>query len=117
MDVRRRLLLAAAAAAAVAPRFAHTQPMQLLQRAIPKSGEKLPVLGLGTSGSFDVDAGGNDGAAAREALAAFAEGGATVVDSSPMYGRAERAVGELAESLGLLPQLFIATKIWTEGKD
>jgi len=118
IDRRRWLTLAtAAAAAAVAPRFAHTAPMPLLQRAIPKSGEKLPVLGLGTSGSFDVDAGGSDGTAAREALAAFAEGGATVVDSSPMYGRAERAVGELAESLGLLPQLFIATKIWTEGKE
>ncbi|HET7843554.1 MAG TPA: aldo/keto reductase [Xanthomonadales bacterium] len=90
--------------------------MPLLKRAIPKSGEQLPVIGVGTSGAFDIDASGSDGVAAKEALTAFVEGGGTVVDSSPMYGRAERAVGDLAESLGLLPKLWIATKIWTDGK-
>lgn len=117
MDVRRRHFLLSAAAAAVAPRFAHTAPMPHLKRAIPKSGEQLPVIGVGTSGAFDIETGGSDGAAAKEALTAFVDGGGTVVDSSPMYGRAERAVGELAESLGLLPKLFVATKIWTEGKE
>jgi aryl-alcohol dehydrogenase-like predicted oxidoreductase len=112
-----RLATSAAAAAAVAPRFAHTAPMEHSKRAIPKTGEQLPVIGVGTSGAFDIDASGSEGEAAKEALTAFVDGGGTVIDSSPMYGRAERAVGELAESLGLLPKLWVATKIWTDGRD
>jgi diketogulonate reductase-like aldo/keto reductase len=119
IDRRNWLKLATtgAVAAAVAPRFAHTAPMPHLNRAIPKTGEQLPVIGVGTSGAFDIEVAGSEGVAAKDALAAFVEGGGTVIDSSPMYGRAERAVGVLAESLGLLPRLWIATKIWTDGRE
>ena len=80
------------------------------QRPIPSSGEFLPVIGLGTWQTFDV------AGAARAKLAPlverFAAGGGRVIDTSPMYGRAEEAVGELKPS-----QVFLATKVWTEGRD
>lgn len=117
VDRRRLLTLAAtAAAAAVMPQIAHTAGMAVMKRPIPKSGEQLPVIGLGTSNTFDVEAASAEGATAKDALAAFVDAGGTLVDSSPMYGRAERAVGDLAASLGLGARLFLATKIWTQGR-
>ena len=67
----------------------------LITRKIPSSGEALPIVGLGTWQAFDIAPGGEDWAQAREALNAFAERGGKVVDSSPMYGRAEAAIGAL----------------------
>lgn len=91
-----------------------TEP--LLTRAIPSSGEALPIVGLGTWQAFDVATGGPDWAQAGEALAAFARAGGKVVDSSPMYGRAEAAIGALAAERRLRPDLFLATKVWTRGR-
>lgn len=88
----------------------------LIRRAIPSSGEALPIVGLGTWQAFDVDQGGEPWAQAREALDRFVEAGGRVVDSSPMYGRAEAAVGALAAELEGGPSLFFATKVWTSGK-
>ncbi|MBV8515906.1 MAG: aldo/keto reductase [Acidobacteria bacterium] len=88
----------------------------MLTRPIPSTGEAIPVIGLGTWQTFDV--GGSR--SAREPLAnvlsAFVDGGGRVVDSSPMYGRAEAVVGELATSLGIADRLFLATKVWTRGR-
>ncbi len=87
-----------------------------MQRAIPSSGEWLPAVGLGTWQSFDI----GDSAQAREGVRAvlvrFGERGGRVIDSSPMYGRAESAVGDLVHDLGLRRQLFLATKVWTSGR-
>lgn len=88
----------------------------LLTRPIPATGEALPVVGLGTWQAFDIAPGDADWAQAREALAAFARAGGKVVDSSPMYGAAEAAIGTLAAELKLRPQLFLATKVWTRGR-
>jgi diketogulonate reductase-like aldo/keto reductase len=74
----------------------------------------LPKIGLGTWQTFDV---GSDGAARaplREVLKLL-EG--NVVDSSPMYGSSETVAGDLITELGLRPKLFIATKVWTQGRD
>ena len=87
----------------------HTRP-------IPSSGERLPVIGLGTWQTFDV---GKDSAARaplREVLKTLAESGAGVVDSSPMYGSSEAVAGDLIAELGLRPKLFVATKVWTSGR-
>ncbi|HEX7044308.1 MAG TPA: aldo/keto reductase [Burkholderiales bacterium] len=89
----------------------------LIERAIPASGERLPVVGLGTWQTFDVGAADAARAPLREVLAEFARAGARVVDSSPMYGRAEGVVGDLAAELGLRDRLFLATKVWTRGRD
>ena len=86
-------------------------------RRIPVTGEMLPVIGLGTWQTFDV--GGDAGArpALREVLAALHGAGGRVVDSSPMYGTSESVVGELCEGLGLCEPLFLATKVWTQGRE
>lgn len=88
----------------------------MIQRRIPRTGESLPVVGLGTWQTFDAP---NAAAAAplRDVLREFARLGGTVVDSSPMYGRSESVVGDLAAELGLQKQLFIATKVWTTGAE
>ena len=112
-DAVKLIGMAAVACAAPPSRAAEGA---MLVRKIPSSGETIPVIGLGTWQTFDV----GSGAAAREPLAevlrAFVELGGKVIDSSPMYGRSEEVVGDLAAKLGLHPKLFVATKVWTKGK-
>lgn len=88
----------------------------LLTRPVPASGERLPVIGLGTWQTFDVGAADAARRPLEQVLKTFTDLGGTLVDSSPMYGRAERVVGDLTASLGLSGRLFIATKVWTTGK-
>jgi len=85
-------------------------------RPIPKTGEAIPAVGLGTWQAFDVAGDGAGTAQAREALKALVELGGRVIDSSPMYGSAETVSGQLAEELGARSKLFVATKVWTSGK-
>jgi diketogulonate reductase-like aldo/keto reductase len=89
----------------------------MLERAIPRSGEQLPVIGLGTYDAFDVGSSQADRAPLREVLEVLVEQGGCLVDSSPMYGRAEAVVGDLQSELRLRPKLFLATKVWTSGRD
>lgn len=91
--------------------------LTLLQRAIPSSGETLPVIGLGTWQAFDVGPGAPERRPLEEVLALFVKLGGRVVDSSPMYGRAEQVVGDIATKLDLHRSLFLATKVWTTGKE
>jgi aryl-alcohol dehydrogenase-like predicted oxidoreductase len=88
----------------------------VLKRAIPRSGERLPVIGLGTWQTFDVGSRASERTELKEVLRALVEAGASVVDSSPMYGEAERVVGDLTHDLGLRQRLFLATKVWTSGQ-
>jgi diketogulonate reductase-like aldo/keto reductase len=90
--------------------------LALLQRAIPSSGETLPVIGLGTWQVFDVGPSPAERKPLEEVLALFVKFGGRVVDSSPMYRRAEEVIGDIAARLGLAPALFLATKVWTTGK-
>src|SRR5712671_4639639 len=87
-----------------------------LTRRIPKTGEAIPAVGLGTWQVFDVASDAKEKAQARETLKVFAELGGRVIDSSPMYGSSESVTGELAAALGLKPELFVATKVWTSGR-
>ena len=88
----------------------------MLMRAIPSSGEKLPVIGLGTWQTFDVDLTSENQKQLEEVLSLFVKLGGRVIDSSPMYGRAEQVIGDLAAKLALRDKLFLATKVWTRGK-
>ena len=93
------------------------QTPKIMTRKIPSTGEEIPAVGLGTWQVFDA---GNDAAARaplREALAAFAKAGGKMIDSSPMYGSAESVAGDLVAELGLRDRLFIATKVWTSGRE
>ena len=90
--------------------------LPFITRSIPSSGEKLPVIGLGTWRVFDVGSSSTERAPLEEVLRAFVDSGARVIDSSPMYGRAEEVIGDLATKLGIQSSLFLATKVWTTGK-
>lgn len=120
MTRRDALRLLGTASAALAcglrPSFAAPAATPMLTRRIPSSGEMLPVIGLGTWQTFDI----GDSSAARQpladVLAAFVELGGRLVDSSPMYGRSEYVLGDLAAQLAVRDRLFIATKVWTTGR-
>ena len=86
----------------------------MLTRPIPSSGEKLPVIGLGTWQTFDVDPA--QSAPLAEVLRTFVKLGGRLIDSSPMYGRAEQVIGDLLTKLKLRDSLFLATKVWTRGQ-
>ncbi|HEY7140574.1 MAG TPA: aldo/keto reductase [Methylomirabilota bacterium] len=88
----------------------------ILTRPLPATGEAIPVVGLGTWQTFDVGGSAAARAPLGEVLGAFVELGGRVVDSSPMYGSSEEVVGDLAAQLGVSAKLFIATKVWTEGR-
>lgn len=89
---------------------------RMLTRPIPKSGEALPVIGLGTWQTFDVGGEANERAPLSQVLQAFFASGARLIDSSPMYGRSEAVVGELLKQSGQEKTPFLATKVWTRGK-
>jgi aryl-alcohol dehydrogenase-like predicted oxidoreductase len=96
---------------------ARAQATAILKRPIPRSGEMLPAVGVGTWQTFDVGTNAPERAELKEVLRLLVEGGGSVIDSSPMYGRAEAVVGDLSAEAGLRAKLFLATKVWTSGRD
>jgi diketogulonate reductase-like aldo/keto reductase len=89
----------------------------LRMRTVPHSGEQLPAIGLGTYRTFDVDSDARSRAGVKEVLRQFVEIGGRVIDSSPMYGRAETVMGDLTAALAVQDKIFYATKVWTSGRD
>ncbi len=128
MVTRRDVLLGATAAGlvrasgagliAVGARdaMAATAPT-LVTRAIPAGGELLPVIGLGTSDTFNVDPDAAVRGAVGEVYDAFVSGGGTVLDTSPMYGKAEAVLGALLKDRANRQRMFVATKVWTQGRE
>jgi diketogulonate reductase-like aldo/keto reductase len=124
MLTRRDLLVGAASAAATSTfatgasaAAAVAAEAKLLTRPIPATGEALPVIGLGTSDTFDVDPAAAVGGTVGAVYDAFVAGGGTVLDSSPMYGRAEAVLGALMQARANRQRMFVATKVWTRGRD
>src|SRR5262245_52249397 len=118
MNLRELLqvLVAAGAGAALGRPLSRAEdPSAMITRKIPKSGEAIPAIGLGTSRVFDVGAGKDERAPLAGVLTAMTAAGARVIDSSPMYGRAEEVVGDLVEAAGQRDRFFLATKVWTKG--
>lgn len=115
----RRNWLEKAARLAVLPLFPKFDLMtpQMLKKPIPSTGEELPVIGLGTWQTFDVEKVDSETAPLIEVLRTLVKHGGTVVDSSPMYGQSEKIVGGLSVDAGLNSRLFIATKVWTTGRE
>jgi len=87
------------------------------QRKIPSSGEMLPIVGCGTWRTFDVGARAEERAPLADVLKILFEAGGSVIDTSPMYGAAEGVVGDLLAASGTRSKAFIATKVWTSGRD
>jgi diketogulonate reductase-like aldo/keto reductase len=94
-----------------------TAPAERLVRSIPRTGEKIPAVGLGTYQVFDAGQTAEERRPLREVLRLFAEAGGGMTDTSPMYGNAERVVGDLAAELGVRDDLFLASKVWTTGRE
>src|SRR5688572_16462367 len=102
------------AGAVLLPRM--QSPSKQILRTIPVSGEKIPVIGLGSWRTFDIGNSENEQAPLREVLKLFAESGGKVVDSSPMYNRSEAVIGKFAAELKITDKIWFATKVWTTGE-
>lgn len=116
---RRRFIRTVGAlslSAGLLPLAANAMQDSRIRRAIPSSGEQLPVIGLGTSGAFDVGDDKVQQANLQQVLQAFFDEGGSVIDTSPMYGSAEYVLGRLLPHVSHRQALFTATKVWTEGR-
>ena len=89
----------------------------MLSRPIPSTGEAMPVIGLGTWPVFDVGADENARRPLRDVVRRLLDAGAKMIDTSPMYGRAEGVTGDLLADLEARPRAFLATKVWISGRD
>lgn len=87
------------------------QQGQLIKRAIPSSGEMVPVVGLGTSATFSSTARSEDFSALRDVMKAMVDNGSTVFDTAPSYGASEQVGGTIAKELGITDRIFWATKL------
>lgn len=111
MMTRRYVLQAGAAGAALlaaGPAFAEAA---MEMRAIPSTGEKIPVIGMGTSGSFEVEAASDEYKQLQEVVRVFFAGGGTVIDTAPTYSNAEDILGAILAEQGLRPKCWLATKL------
>ena len=89
----------------------------MARRIIPSTGELLPVIGLGTSRVFDTNLSEKSLNPRKEIVKALLDHGGSLIDTSPMYGRAEEVTGKIAQDLKVNDRLFLATKVWIEGKE
>src|SRR5687768_4664114 len=112
---RREALVLMPVAAMTVARSLHASAA-MIEREIPGTGERLPVIGLGTWQTFDVGDSPPERAPLEEVLRGFVRLGGKLIDSSPMYGRSEQVAGELTAKLGIHDKLFWATKVWTRGE-
>ena len=117
---RRRFLQQSAVLTAAAlswPAWLSAKELAPIKKAIPKTGEQLPVIGMGTSRTFDIGSDPKMRKQLAEVLQIFFDQGGALIDSSPMYGKAEQVTGDLLKTVNNTQNLFAATKVWTWGKD
>lgn len=112
----RRETLQAAVLLGILPHTALTSDAKMLTRPVPAGNEELPVIGLGTWQVFDIDGNGREMETRRAIVRLLVENGGSLIDSSPMYGRAEKVVGDVVRAEGNRDSLFLASKVWTDGK-
>jgi diketogulonate reductase-like aldo/keto reductase len=111
----RRDALLAGLASGLVPQSVFAASDSMLTRPIPASGEHLPVIGLGTWQVFDVDGSAGEMQVRRAIVELLVDKGGRLIDSSPMYARAEKIIGDIVSAAGNREQLFLATKVWTNG--
>lgn len=112
----RREVLLAAAASGFLPSLASSEDRTMMTRPIPSSGEPLPVIGIGTYDVFDHASTPDAVAKSREIVDILLGEGGSVIDTSPMYNRSERVIGNIIEAGSSRDAMFIATKVWTNGE-
>lgn len=112
-----RIAASASAALGIDPRLLHAlQERPILRRAIPSTGEQIPVIGLGGANTFSEVARAQDFEAVREVLQALVEGGGTLFDTAPGYGASEEVAGQVAQERGIEDRIFWATKVNVVGR-
>ena len=113
--------ISVAASSVILPPFFNAQKNKTLAlmntRKVVSSGKMLPVIGVGTWQSFDVGENLAERNPLKEVLKILIEHGGSVIDSSPMYGKSEKVVGELTAELEIKNKIFEATKVWTTGRE
>lgn len=100
----------------IAPELAFSESEKMLTKPVPATDEPIPVIGLGTWEVFDVAGSREEIATRKEIIDMLVERGGSLIDSSPMYNRSEKVVGDIINSSGNRDKLFLATKVWTDGK-
>lgn len=113
---KRRDLLNAAIALGLAPNLSFAEPERMLTRTIPGTDESIPVVGLGTWDVFDVAGSREEIEARKEIIGMLLDRGGSLIDSSPMYNRSEKIIGDIINETGGRSNLFLATKVWTDGR-
>ncbi len=113
----RRDVLSAVGAMTMAPVCGVAEERMMISRSIPSSGEKLPVIGLGTYKVFDVASTPAEIATRKNVVDMLAGEGGKMIDTSPMYNRSEKVIGDVIDAGTDRNALFLATKVWTNGKD
>jgi diketogulonate reductase-like aldo/keto reductase len=114
----RREILAAGAAIGVLPSIALSEEFAGMHcKPIPASGESLPVIGLGTYNVFDVESSPDQIAIRKEIVDQLVSAGGSLLDTSPMYDRSEKVIGDVINAGASRDSLFLATKVWTDGRE
>lgn len=112
-----RLMGMAGAGLTLSPKVLQAMSTQeLMTRAIPSTGEQIPVVGLGSSATFSRVARSEDFSALRDVLGALVENGGSVFDTAPSYGASEEVAGQIAQELTITDQIFWATKVNVAGR-
>ena len=117
LDRVRRRLLGALASAVASPLLAQSNAAALATRAIPASGEPLPVIGLGSWITFNVGRDPVARANCAQVMREFLAAGGRMIDSSPMYGSSQDVIGHGLTKLGARERVFSADKVWISGAD
>lgn len=114
----RREILAAGAAAGILPGIGIAEDIpSMLTRPIPAGSESLPVVGLGTYEVFDVASTAGEIATRTDIVNQLVSAGGSLLDTSPMYKRSEQVIGDIINAGVQRDDLFLATKVWTNGRD
>lgn len=114
---RRDVLMAGAALGAMPGITLANKDQAMLAKPIPASGESLPVIGLGTYNVFDVDSTPDQIATRKDIVEQLVSAGGNLLDTSPMYNRSEKVIGDVIDAGVNRKDLFLATKVWTDGRD
>ncbi len=114
---RREVLVAGAMLGATPAALLARETSTMRTASIPATGEQLPVIGLGTYSVFDVDSTTEAIAERRKIVDLLSSNGGSVIDTSPMYNRSEKVIGDVIASGADREPLFLATKVWTDGRE
>jgi diketogulonate reductase-like aldo/keto reductase len=117
MNWNRREVIMAGIASGLLPSITSGEERKMIARTVPSSGEEIPVLGIGTYDVFDHASTPDAIARSREIVDILLGEGGSVIDTSPMYNRSEKVIGDIVDAGSPRAAMFLATKVWTNGRE